>query len=154
MSTEGNCPCGSDARYEDCCGTFHSGAQNAPTAEALMRSRYCAFVKQLPDYLVATRHPEKRHLDSAAQLEQSFANTHWLGLKVLATDKGSAQDNRGHVSFAATYRNGDKEDTLFERSFFKKEGDRWFYVEGDSNIGRNDPCWCGSGKKYKKCHGR
>ena len=20
-------------------------------------------------------------------------------------------------------------------------------------IGRNDPCWCGSGKKYKKCHG-
>ncbi|MGH2965992.1 MAG: SEC-C metal-binding domain-containing protein, partial [Solirubrobacterales bacterium] len=20
-------------------------------------------------------------------------------------------------------------------------------------VGRNDPCWCGSGKKYKKCHG-
>jgi preprotein translocase subunit SecA len=21
------------------------------------------------------------------------------------------------------------------------------------NVGRNDPCWCGSGKKFKKCHG-
>jgi hypothetical protein len=23
----------------------------------------------------------------------------------------------------------------------------------DRHVGRNDPCWCGSGKKYKKCHG-
>ena len=21
-----------------------------------------------------------------------------------------------------------------------------------SNLGRNDDCWCGSGRKYKKCH--
>jgi preprotein translocase subunit SecA len=26
-------------------------------------------------------------------------------------------------------------------------------VAPDEQIGRNDPCWCGSGKKYKKCHG-
>jgi preprotein translocase subunit SecA len=23
-----------------------------------------------------------------------------------------------------------------------------------AKLGRNDPCWCGSGKKYKRCHGR
>ncbi len=27
-------------------------------------------------------------------------------------------------------------------------------VSEDEQIGRNDPCWCGSGKKYKKCHGQ
>lgn len=119
-----------------------------------MRSRYCAFVKQLADYLIATRHPDKRHLDSAPQLQQSFANTRWLGLRVLATEQGSAQDRTGYVSFAASYLSNDREDTLVERSLFQKEGDQWLYVEGDFKLGRNDPCWCGSGKKYKKCHGR
>lgn len=118
-----------------------------------MRSRYCAFVNKLADYLVATRHPSKRHLDSVAQLQQSFANTVWTGLKVLTTEKGTAKDNSGYVSFVAFYKEANKEDTLFERSLFKKEGDQWYYVEGDFNMGRNDPCWCGSGKKFKKCHG-
>ena len=26
-------------------------------------------------------------------------------------------------------------------------------VAENEKIGRNDPCWCGSGKKFKKCHG-
>ncbi len=26
-------------------------------------------------------------------------------------------------------------------------------VNEHKDLGRNDPCWCGSGKKYKKCHG-
>jgi preprotein translocase subunit SecA len=26
-------------------------------------------------------------------------------------------------------------------------------VDEHEKLGRNDPCWCGSGKKYKKCHG-
>jgi preprotein translocase subunit SecA len=28
------------------------------------------------------------------------------------------------------------------------------YVREGAKIGRNDPCWCGSGKKYKQCHGK
>lgn len=118
-----------------------------------MRSRYSAFVKQLPDYLLATRHPDKKHLDSEAQLRKSFTGTHWLGLRILKTEKGGIRDSTGHVSFAASYRKDDREDTLFERSRFEKIADQWFYADGDFNIGRNDPCWCGSGKKYKKCHG-
>ncbi len=27
-------------------------------------------------------------------------------------------------------------------------------VPAGTKLGRNDPCWCGSGKKFKKCHGR
>jgi preprotein translocase subunit SecA len=26
-------------------------------------------------------------------------------------------------------------------------------LDDEHQVGRNDPCWCGSGKKYKKCHG-
>ena len=118
-----------------------------------MRSRYCAFVKKLADYLIFTRHPSKRNLDSQSQLQQSFNQTIWTGLKILTTEKGSTNDNRGYVSFAASYTESNKEDTLFERSLFKKENGQWYYVEGDFNMGRNDPCWCGSDKKFKKCHG-
>ena len=135
MSTSADCPCGSGKAYAQCCQPCHRGDARPPSAEALMRSRYSAFVKQLPDYLLATRHPDQRHQDSLAALQTSFDNTSWLGL-------------------TAAFRRGDKEDTLFEKSFFKKEGDQWFYVDGAFDIGRNDPCWCGSGKKYKKCHGK
>lgn len=119
-----------------------------------MRSRYCAFVNKLGDYLMATRHPSKRHLDSLAQLQQTFAETAWTGLDILTTELGGADDQQGYVSFAAHYQTGANNDTLYERSFFKKEGDQWFYVEANFDVGRNDPCWCGSGKKFKKCHGR
>lgn len=118
-----------------------------------MRSRYSAFVKKLGDYLIATRHPSKRHLDSLSQLQQIFKDTYWLGLTILTTEKGSATDTLGYVSFSANYRDNNKEDVLYERSLFQKDAAQWFYVEGDFNQGRNDPCWCGSGKKFKKCHG-
>jgi len=28
------------------------------------------------------------------------------------------------------------------------------YVRKEKKLGRNEPCWCGSGKKYKQCHGK
>lgn len=118
-----------------------------------MRSRYSAFVYHLGDYLLKTRHPSKRHLDSLEQLQQSFKNTQWLGLKILSKEQGTETDTTGYVSFAARYKDDHQEDVLYERSLFKKEADQWYYVEGNFNLGRNDPCWCGSGKKFKKCHG-
>ena len=56
------CPCGSGAPYADCCGRWHAGPLHlqAPSAEALMRSRYSAFVLARPDYLLATWHPSTR----------------------------------------------------------------------------------------------
>lgn len=153
MSTNA-CPCGSGNTYQACCEPFHQKKAKPATAEQLMRSRYAAFVKKLGDYLIETRHPSKRALDSLAQLQQTFANSQWTGLKVLSAEKGLASDSTGYVSFAASYTESGREDTLYERSLFKKEGEQWYYVEGDFNVGRNDPCWCGNGKKFKKCHGR
>lgn len=154
MSTNETCPCGSGQPYTACCEPLHQGNTLAATAEALMRSRYSAFVRKHSEYLINTRHPDKRHMDTAVQLEASFRGTNWLGLTVLKTEKGQAEDDAGHVTFAARYDDGQGENTLFERSLFRKQGGRWFYVEGDFNIGRNVPCWCGSGKKFKKCHGK
>ena len=158
MSTDELCPCGSGHFYATCCEPLHSGASIATNAEALMRSRYSAFVKKLSGYLMDTRHPESRHHDSIEELQASFHNTRWLDLSILSTEKGQLGDTNGYVSFAARYADPQEEKTLYERSLFRMLDGRWFYVEGDfnsgRNTGRNDPCWCGSDKKFKKCHGR
>lgn len=151
------CPCGSQKAYADCCGQYHNGHAKAPTAEALMRSRYSAFARQASDYLIATLHPDKRKPDEAASLQHSFHNTRWLGLAILATTRGTATDTEGQVEFIAHYQADSKTGYLHERSRFVKTADQWFYLDGEMlatpRPGRNDPCWCGSGKKFKKCHG-
>lgn len=151
------CPCGSQRTYEDCCGPCHRGEVPAATAEALMRSRYSAFVKHLADYLIQTHHPSQRCPDDAMTLTKSFDDTSWLGLAILAITAGSEQDTQGTVTFAARYRTNGKDGTLHERSHFVKQDGCWFYLNGDilplPHPGRNDPCWCGSGRKFKKCHG-
>ncbi|MFM0874673.1 YchJ family metal-binding protein, partial [Klebsiella pneumoniae] len=48
--TQPSCPCGSGDPLDDCCGRYHQG-HPAPTAEALMRSRYSAYGLGLVDYL-------------------------------------------------------------------------------------------------------
>ena len=39
------------------------------------------------------------------------------------------------------------------RKLFQQNGNARQYVRTEQKIGRNDPCPCGSGKKFKKCHG-
>ena len=93
-------------------------------------------------------------MKSVEELSPTLDNTHWLGLSVLATEQGSATDKTGRVIFAAKYKGSDgKEAVFYEASRFVKEKGRWYYVDGTHELGRNDPCWCGSGKKFKKCHG-
>lgn len=88
---------------------------------------------------------------------QSVANTHWLGLRVLATEAGQTTDRQGVVEFVAYYEDP-MPGQVHERSRFVRQKERWFYVDGDALPPlvpkRSDPCWCGSGKKYKACHGR
>ena len=155
--TIASCPCGSQKPYADCCGPFHAGTGRPQTAAALMRSRYSAFALQLKDYLVTTLHPDKRRPDEAQALAQSFQNTEWLGLSIIQTGAGTEHDDKGTVEFVAYYRSGSQQGQLHERSRFVKKGEQWLYVDGDMlpahTSGRNDPCWCGSGKKFKKCHG-
>ena len=87
-------------------------------------------------------------------LEQGFAKTQWQGLTVFATDEGRHPDE-GFVSFIARYHDDNRPGAIIERSRFLKENGRWYYIDGTRPlIGRNDPCPCGSGKKFKKCCGQ
>ena len=119
----GSCPCGGET-YEACCGRWHAGAA-APTAEALMRSRYSAFVRGNERYLLATWHASKR--PSAMGFEPG---TKWLGLEIVAAREIS--DVQAEVEFIARYRvGGGSAVRLHERSRFVREGGRWFYVDGE-----------------------
>src|SRR4051794_30104393 len=116
------CPCGSLQPYEACCGRFHGG-QPAPSVEALMRSRYSAFVVGDEAYLLETWHPSTRpeglRLDPAQR---------WTGLQVVRVDGGGIFDSAGVVEFRASYRVGRRNSVLHETSRFVREDDRWFYV--------------------------
>lgn len=159
-SPHGLCPCGDGRSYGDCCGPFHRGSSSVTTAEELMRSRYSAFSLGLVGYLVETLSPERRHPGDRADLERSMGATEWTGLRILAIRAGGMGDDQGEVEFVAAYRQHGLPGKLHERSHFVRKGGRWFYDSGEveglapvSEPGRNMPCWCGSGKKYKKCHG-
>ncbi|MFJ8084445.1 YchJ family protein [Streptomyces sp. NPDC096205] len=116
------CPCGLPESYDACCGRFHSGAAAAPTAEALMRSRYSAFVRQDAGYLLRTWHPRTR----PARLDLDPA-MRWTGLEILEASAGSAFHTTGTVTFRASYRGG----SLHERSRFERVDGAWVYVDGD-----------------------
>lgn len=150
------CPCGSKKQYQYCCGKYLSGKAIAETAEKLMRSRYTAFSIGNIDYLIATLHPERRTESDRAELMKSINNTEWLGLTIINTNKGKKNDSIGYVEFEAIYRINEPKQ-LHERSKFIKTDGIWFYVEGNILPGtipkRSELCWCGSGEKYKNCHG-
>lgn len=150
------CPCGSKKQYQYCCGKYLAGKTTAETAEKLMRSRYTAFCQGNIDYLIATLHPERRSPRDFTELTQSIKNTQWLSLTVINSTKGKKHDAVGYVEFEAVYQVSEP-GQLHERSKFMKKDGKWFYVDGDILPGtipkRNEPCWCGSGDKYKKCHG-
>lgn len=146
------CPCGSGNTYSACCEPLHRGDYPAATAEALMRSRYCAYVLKLGDYLRATWHASTR----PTELDTSRDDAPWQRLQIIDTVAGSETDDDGVVEFTAHFTGGQ----LHERSRFVKEEGRWFYVDGDilppvaaAKVGRNEPCPCDSGKKFKRCCG-
>lgn len=112
------CPCLSGLPYDECCGRFHGG-QFAPTAEALMRSRYSAYALGETEYLLATWHPTTR--PASLQLD---SDTRWYRLDILDTAKGGFLDATGIVEFEAFFRGGSQH----ERSAFVKEQGRWLYL--------------------------
>jgi SEC-C motif-containing protein len=124
-TVSGNCPCLSGLAYNECCGRFHRGELPAPTAEALMRSRYSAFAAGLADYLLATWAPETRPAD----LELDPARQ-WRRLDILRTERGGPLDDVGVVAFRAHYRAGGERGVQEETSRFRRSGGRWFYVDG------------------------
>ncbi|MDX1573288.1 MAG: YchJ family protein [Methylophaga sp.] len=149
-----NCPCGQPEAYENCCQPLHLGKQIAADALTLMRSRYCAFVQQDINYLINTLQPDKRCIDDYQTLQQTCQTTRWLGLKIINAEHRGQQ---AEVEFVAFYED-QPVGQLHERSWFICQDDQWFYVDGQFlpaiKLQRNEPCICGSGRKFKQCHGR
>lgn len=118
------CPCGNAHGYDDCCGRYHAG-EPAPDAEALMRSRYTAFVRGNASYLRATWDPATCPADPGVD-----AAVRWLGLEVKTHVRTS--EDTAEVEFVARYRvGGGSAVRLHERSRFVRREGRWLYVEGD-----------------------
>jgi len=153
------CPCGSLLDIENCCAPIIAGAP-APTPEALMRSRYTAFVLGNIEHIDRTHVPEIRDDFNRAEAERAASEIEWVGLEIRhASENGDS----GSVEFVVRFRRNGKELTQHEISRFRRENGHWLYEDGEVNskppprhvvkIGRNDPCSCDSGKKYKKCCG-
>lgn len=143
------CPCGSGIALDDCCGKWHQG-QPPPSAERLMRSRYSAYALGLIDYLVATTLPaQQAALDRDSMRAWSLGST-WLGLEVEGSE---LIDTHAFVTFTARWHDGDGEHSHRERSAFVQQDGRWYFIDPTAPLkaGRNDPCPCGSGQKFKKC---
>lgn len=119
------CPCGLPSAYGECCGRFHQGEENAPTAERLMRSRYSAFAVRDAPYLLRTWHSSTRprHLELDPGMQ-------WTGLEIVGTTDGSAFHTTGTVTFRARYRHHGKRGELHEHSNFVRENGVWVYVDG------------------------
>ncbi len=126
MQVDQLCPCGLGQAYAACCGRYIGRAAVAPTAEALMRSRYSAYVCGDAKYLSHTWHASAR--PQAMDAERAVK---WLGLEILMTEAGGDGDAQGTVEFVARYKVNGKAYRLHERSRFVKEGGQWFYVDGD-----------------------
>lgn len=122
-----------------------------------MRSRYTAFCMANIDYLIATHHPTQRQADERQTLARTIADTRWFSLRVLGRDRSKEAVGVGTVEFVAFYQSQGNFGQLHERSQFIRQDNRWYYHHGvildPISLNRNDPCWCGSGRKYKKCHG-
>ncbi|MDE0794434.1 MAG: YchJ family protein [Alphaproteobacteria bacterium] len=151
------CRCGSGERFDTCCGPYLAGLP-APTAEALMRSRYTAFAHGDGAYIARTTAPE--HRDSA---DTDLPAVTWVGLKINGTSGGGVADATGTVDFTARFKDqsdGGATRVHRENSRFRREDGLWVYVDGAvattpvGKTGRNDPCPCESGKKFKRCCGK
>ena len=146
------CPCGSGNLLDGCCGRYHAG-QPSPSAEALMRSRYSAYVLGLVDYLLDTTLPvQKSRLDRASISEWSAQST-WLGLEVESAELLGGKPEHAFVTFTARWHDATGEHSHRERSAFVQNQGRWYFIDPTVGLqaGRNDPCPCASGQKFKKC---
>jgi SEC-C motif-containing protein len=157
------CPCGSGVAFADCCEPVIKGTQPAATAEQLMKARYSAYVGVQMDFIFESIHPAYREGYDHAGTKKWAESSEWLGLEIVGTTKGGQGDDDGEVEFIARFREKGVLREHHEKAQFKKDNGRWYFTGGDmvkpkpitvSKPGRNDPCTCGSGLKYKKCCGK
>ncbi len=156
------CPCGSSKTLDQCCGPFLAG-KAAPTAEALMRSRYTAYATGNIDYIARTCCEEERKTFNRKEAEAVIDEITWQGLEIARVVDGGEKDQTGIVDFTFCFTQNNQPHVQREIASFCRENGAWVYQSSEVNpksepervekIGRNDPCTCGSGKKFKKCCG-
>jgi SEC-C motif-containing protein len=160
MST---CPCGSGAAYADCCEPVISGSQPASTAEQLMRARYSAYAGVQMDFVFDSTHPAHRQGYDHEGTKKWAESSEWLGLEIIRTTEGGREEDGGEVEFIARFREKGVLREHHENAQFKKDKGHWYFTEGAmqkpkpvtiNKPGRNEPCTCGSGLKFKKCCGK
>jgi len=122
-----NCPCGNPQPYAKCCGKYIDDGLSAPTAEALMRSRYTAYTLMQEDYLLVTWHPSTR--PEMLGLSED-APRKWLGLTI--KNRGQSDNEHAIVEFVARYKINGRAHRLHEISRFLYENKQWFYLDGDA----------------------
>ncbi|MFP4013748.1 MAG: YchJ family protein [Chitinispirillaceae bacterium] len=156
------CPCGSGSTYDKCCEPIVFGMRPAATAEELMRGRYTAYARGVVEFILSSTHPDRRAECDEKAIRAWSNNSVWQGLEIRSTYMGGPEDTMGEVEFVAQYTEDRVKKTLHETGTFKKIDGSWYYMDGrihppkpfvrqESKVNRNDPCPCGSGKKYKKC---
>ena len=158
------CPCQSGTIFNQCCEPILEGKRLAETAEQLMRARYTAYTQVNMDFIEKTHDPEtKSDIDMESSREWA-ESTNWTGLEIIETQQGGVNDEQGTVQFKAMFETEEGPQHHQELSQFTKRDGIWFFtdatdptvqtfVRSGPKVGRNDPCPCGSGKKYKKCCG-
>ncbi len=151
------CPCGSGRTFAECCGPVLAGAREPATAEELMRARFTAHAIRDFGFVHRTYQPTAQtpYVPSADE-----PDTQWTRLEVHGHSAGRTPD-LATVDFSAYAIEDGKEYVLHEKAEFVRQHGRWVYtrplregpapVRAAAKVGRNDPCPCGSGKKYKHC---
>lgn len=128
-----------------------------------MRARYSAYVFAQMDFIFESTHPDHRTGYDHAGTKEWAETAEWQGLEIISTTRGEADDSIGEVEFIARFTEKGAARTHHEAGQFKRKDGNWYFTEGQmvrpkpltvAKVGRNDPCTCGSGLKYKKCCGK
>ena len=118
------CYCCSGLLFRDCCEPYVKGIKKAPTAEALMRSRYSAYAAHAVDYLLATTHISRRKYHSKKDIQQWAVSNQWLKLEIIKATENT-------VEFKAYFLDALLQPQVHhEKSTFKQQNGSWFYVDG------------------------
>ncbi len=158
------CPCLSQKKYSECCEPIITKKETADSPEALMRSRYTAYVKQNITWLKDSLEPSQQKDFDLKSVEAWSKNSTWMGFE-LKNSKIDEEKNLAWVEFTARFKQGNITRDHHELGEFHRIDGVWYFYDGKAlkpetvkkespSIGRNDPCPCGSQKKYKKCCGK
>ena len=151
-------------QLEAYCLPIIRGQKQPATALELMAARYVAYTLGEVDFIVATHDPDTQGEADRDEILKWSKDATWQGLDIVRTENGGENDAAGEVEFIARYAMGGRDVKHHERSTFKRIDGRWYFMDAKQlqapvrregpKVGRNDPCPCGSGSKYKKCHGK